>query len=118
MGARAKALREEYDAIPPSVAEAAVALVENQEREIASLKRQRDGLVARNALLIEQKNEIELRLSTQILNIHASYLDRVSALEQQVAEIGTVADRCAQTLAGDYVLLKERVEGLAARETL
>lgn len=90
MGARAKALREEYDAIPPSVAEAAASLIGEQEREIASLKRQRDGLVARNAVLQEELNGLQLKLSLEEtkrkLHEH-NVLLRVVALEQHMDRI-------------------------------
>lgn len=51
------------------------------QREIDSLKRQRAGLLEKIAVLQLQKTEAEIRLQTQLLQVHADYLDRLTALE-------------------------------------
>lgn len=53
-----------------------------QENELQSLKKQKAGLLEKIAVLQLQKTEAEIRLQTQLLKVHADYLDRLSALEQ------------------------------------
>lgn len=88
------------------------------EREIESLKRQRSGLIASNALLQEQVNEAQLKASHAIALSkfsEAQMYQRVLVMEAKLEEIGAVADRCAQTLAGEYLILKDDYYAHSAR---
>jgi hypothetical protein len=83
-----------------SLLDAAAHLAQDQEDEIRRLERALHAVATKNRLLQEEKNNIELRLSLQILKIHDGYLNRITALEEQVER------------------LTERVDGLAARENV
>ena len=86
----------------------------DQERTIMRLTEENDDL--ENAKLLS-----ELRMSNALhemderVKLRLSLLERrVVELERRLAEVGAVADRVAQFTT----VLNERVDGIAARETL
>lgn len=83
-----------------SVVTAAAKRMEEDEREIASLRRQKEAMGERIALLQAEKNEIELRLSLQILKIHDGYLNRVTECERRLTELEGHMDRIANHAMG------------------
>lgn len=111
------------DASVDSVLAASLQRMEADEREIASLKRQREAMGERIALIQAEKNEIELRLSLQILKIHDGYLNRITALELRAKDAEDHLNRIANFVQGmpqreEFERLKESVNGLLARETV
>lgn len=78
---------------------------EMAEREIASLKRQLAGVCARNAVLVEEKNELELRLSVRCLGSDVKLWERAESIERRLVAFEQAANR-----------LDNRVQGLPTRE--
>jgi uncharacterized protein YoxC len=90
--------------------DAIAATVNAQELEIKSLKRQREGLVAKNALLQEQVNEAQLQAAHQIaLSKFAEALmyQRVLAVEKHVDQIANFVQRFADApTREEFTILK------------
>lgn len=102
--------------ISSAALEAIGASHEDMEREIASLKRQKQAMGERIALLQVEKNEIELRLSLQILRIHEGYLNRITALEDHMNRIANYVQ--GLPLREEFERVKESVSGPLAREVV
>lgn len=104
-----------------NVMAAAIQIMESNEREITVLKSevrkltaQKEAIGAKCAVLQQEKNELELRLSKQILSIHATYLERIEALEESVAKLDEAQNRTGNIVSG----LPRREELEALEQTL
>ena len=99
----------------------------SEDDDLAALRREAKNLRDALADSERQKEFIENTLRNvthHIVKRHEQFSERQSQMQKQlndlqlpaslVPEIGQVADRCAQALT----VLTERVDGLAARETL
>lgn len=111
---------DEKVTLPASTIDAMVKEIErvgDLEAHIKRLEAQKRAIAARVAVEREEKTLIELRLSNQILSIHANYLDRITALEEAQNRTGNLL----QPLVGlreEYERTKESVSGLLARENV
>ena len=79
--------------------------MERDEKEIASLQRQKAALLEKIAVLQLNKTEAEIRLQTQLLKVHADYLDRLTALEQE-------SDRLNNWIQGHVVTRDQEYENM------
>lgn len=82
--------------VPESVMNAVVEQLESNELEIESLKKQRAGLIAKNAVLQEQVIEAQLQAA------HAIAVSKFSEAQmyQRVLALETLADRIANHVQG------------------
>jgi hypothetical protein len=114
------------DLVNPTVAEK-VALAAEQEiikltAEIAKLAKQKEAIGARCAVLVAENAELGLRLASQEL----THLSERFDLSQRVKALESQADNSAQIVQGlvltptrdEFDGLKERVDGLCAREVV
>lgn len=100
--------------LPADVAEAAIKRMEEDSHIIRGLRMQ-------NERLRDERLNAELEASVAIAKAkfsQAQLYQRLLDIESRLAELAKLVDGQAQFLAGDYQLLKDRVDGIAAREVI
>lgn len=95
------AIAPETARVPVSVMNGIVAKFEENELEIESLRRQRAGLIEKNAILQEQVNEAQLQASHQIALskfAEVQMYERLLKLERRCSDLEMQGDRIANFL--------------------
>lgn len=92
---------DELARVPQSTMDALVQKFEEYELDIEKLKRQRAGLIEKNAILQEQVNEAQLQASHAIALSkfsEAQMYERVLKLERRCSDLENQGDRIANFL--------------------